>query len=71
MKISPPAFPTYLAENMAHGMGLRDYFAAAALPPIIQNWYENGDLPGDEDNSYWIAFFAYKIADSMMKVREE
>jgi hypothetical protein len=31
MKISPPAFPTYLAENMALGMTLRDYFAAAAL----------------------------------------
>jgi hypothetical protein len=31
MKISPPAFPTYLAHNMALGMTLRDYFAAAAL----------------------------------------
>jgi len=27
MKISPPAFPTYLAENMAHGMTLRQYAA--------------------------------------------
>ena len=37
MKVSPPAFPTYLAENMAHGMALRDFFAAAVLQGMYAN----------------------------------
>lgn len=41
MKISPPAFPTYLADNMAHGMSLRDYLAAAALPLAYKFWMED------------------------------
>lgn len=41
MKISPPAFPTYLADNIAHGMSLRDYFAAAAMPLAYKYWMED------------------------------
>jgi len=63
MKISPPAFPTYLAENMAHGMSLRDFFAAAAMQGYLsqnntQNWAE-------------IASDSYSMVDAMMKAREE
>jgi hypothetical protein len=73
MKISPPAFPTYLAENMALGMTLRDYFAAAAIPAVITNWCKDDfelewDSPVDIEI---IADSAYKFADAMMKVRNK
>jgi hypothetical protein len=73
MKISPPAFPTYLAENMALGMTLRDYFAAAALPTIIQSWntdhrelYTGSDLEGEQ-----ICATAYEFADAMLAERDK
>jgi hypothetical protein len=61
MKISPPAFPTYLADNMAHGMTLRDYFASAALVGFAM---QGGDLQQMAED-------AYDVANSMMKAREE
>ena len=67
MKISPPAFPTYLAENMALGMTLRDYFAAAALE--TQMMYAADEV--DADICYVVARMSYKIADAMMKARQE
>jgi hypothetical protein len=65
MKISPPAYPTYLADNMAHGMSLRDYFAAAAL----QSFLSRDSL--DQLSQESITYMSYKIADEMMKAREE
>jgi hypothetical protein len=67
MKISPPAFPTWIVDDsMAHGMSLRDYFAAQALTSILpppQNITEKTpDIA---------AKFSYKFADAMMKAREE
>lgn len=71
MKISPPAFPTYLADNMAHGMTMRDYFAAAAMQAFITNdnllreashVYENG-------SEISIAILSYEQADAMMEAR--
>lgn len=67
MKISPPAFPTYLAENMAHGMSLRDYFATAAMSTQMMWSADEVDL----EISYVVAKMSYKIADAMMKAREE
>jgi len=60
MKISPPAFPTYLADNMAHGMSLRDYFAAAALVGFITVGGELEEIVQD----------SYLVADAMMKMRQ-
>lgn len=72
MKISQPAFPTWIeTDNMAHGMMLRDYFAAAALPAIIKDWYDDGFMVGDGSTADTISIIAYKIADAMMKAREE
>jgi hypothetical protein len=71
MKISPPAFPTYLADNMAHGMSLRDYFAAIALAEIMR---ENWTIPSTDDESLdvkQVARLAYHYSDAMLKVREE
>jgi len=73
MKISPPAYPTYLAENMAHGMSLRDYFAAAALPSVIQSWFRLDEeiVCADEEDAECVAKIAYELADAMMIAREE
>lgn len=61
-----PAFP--LKEPLTcdyHGMSLRDYFAAKAMQGLIVNsvW---GRFASSE-----IARDAYKIADVMLKAREE
>jgi hypothetical protein len=61
MKISPPAFPTYLADNMAHGMQLRDYFAAAALVGFAKQGGEFNQMVED----------AYIIADAMLAERDK
>lgn len=61
MKISQPAFPTYLAENMTHGMMLRDYFAAVALCGFAS---QGGDLRQMAED-------AYAVADFMLMERGE
>jgi hypothetical protein len=74
MKISPPAFPTYLAENMAHGLSMRDYFAASAIQALLtispKDWHEtymNDDkyLPMMKG----VPLIAYEFADAMMEAR--
>lgn len=62
MKISPPAFPTWIADDsMALGMTLRDYFAAVVLPAMY-----------DQPISYDVmAKEAYNMADAMMKARDQ
>jgi len=55
-KTGGPAFPTGTAFQ---GMTLRDYFAAKAMQPMV-NEYDDFDLMAAE---------AYKIADSMLEVR--
>jgi hypothetical protein len=65
MKISPPAFPTYLADNMAHGMSLRDYFAAAAMQGLLSTEYYRG-ISHD-----FVAKEGFRVADAMLKAREE
>jgi hypothetical protein len=67
MKVFPILDKSYYNE----GMDLRDYFAASAMPIIMQNWYDLGDIPGDESNGFAIAKFAYKMADLMMEARNE
>lgn len=59
------AFPTTAdnghAENQ-DGMDLRDYFAAKAIPALIQ---------GGIHHSVWdLSRDAYKIADAMLETRE-
>jgi hypothetical protein len=60
------AFPTHREE----GMELRDYFAAKAMQEFISElrlvWTENTIL-----DINIAAKFAYKIADAMMKARNE
>lgn len=75
MKISPPAFPTYLADNMAHGMTLRDYFAAAAMQAIMNSkFYSNmSESIGWEEIAEWhnLAEECYGVADAMLTERNK
>lgn len=62
MKISPPAFPTWITDDsMAHGMTLRDYFAASAMHAYIGNF----------TNEYELVRSAYALADKMLQEREK
>ena len=63
---NPPAFPLHNhgAQTLGlhvTGMSLRDYFAAKAMP-YLMSAYEDIDA---------IAGVAYKVADAMLKAREE
>ena len=59
--------PTYFTDNQAVSMTLRDYFAARAL----QNFR---DQIGSQSGQEWfdqMAKGAYRMADAMMKAREQ
>jgi len=75
MKAFPSSEPIYhdnvIGVKQSTGMDLRDYFAAKAMPAIIQDWYKDGLPCGDDDNAYGIATVAYLVADAMMKAREK
>lgn len=55
------AFP----DNQSEGMDLRDYFAAKAMQGYMSRQLINGF---DEDV---ISEMSYKVADAMMKAREQ
>ena len=61
------AFPNVTNEK---GMDLRDYFAAKAMQGMLANRGVIYGTNADEDD-YNGAKRAYKIADAMMKAREE
>jgi hypothetical protein len=69
MKISQPAFPTWLeTDNMAHGMMLRDYVAAHVIAGMCA-----GDWQLPTDKQTWAqsaATRAFEIADEFMKARD-
>jgi hypothetical protein len=50
-------------------MSLRDYFAAKAMQGICAGRDEAGELY--QHGYEWIASESYKIAEAMMKAREE
>ena len=60
-----PAFP-FVAEDdtgmmINMGMTLRDYFAAKAMQTLTEKYSHEGD----------VSRHAYKIADAMLKAREQ
>lgn len=71
MKISPPAFPTYLAENMAHGMTLRDYFAAAAMSSVLNSLIDVANKRKTIIDNKEVSNVAYAIADAMLAERNK
>ena len=69
-KTGGPAFPvdTYDTELnkiiQSHGMTLRDYFAAKAMQGDISAGAHDGEFPAISER-------AYKMADEMLKAREQ
>ena len=69
--MSPKAFPVlergYSGLDLADpGMSLRDYFAAQAIGPLLQQI----ETYPDENWRLGIAIDAYAMADAMLAVRE-
>jgi hypothetical protein len=69
------AFPfkyklTPMDEYVETGMGLRDYFAARAMPVILESML-NTQPDTSVDDFQFVSIDAYLIADEMMKVREQ
>jgi hypothetical protein len=67
-----PAFPTSnwqktvpMSNGYNEGMTLRDYFAAKAMTGLL-----TAELVGEYSNEH-VAEISYRIADAMMKAREE
>jgi hypothetical protein len=63
------AFPSTTKDSSKpygyfHGMNLRDYFAAKAMPAIIAE--NSGEISNES-----VAIIAYQMADAMMKAREQ
>ena len=73
---NPPAFPvtTYTNDNHQYdlklwtGMTLLDYFAAKAMQSLLVT--TNGVI-GTNRYEYRVAEESYKLADAMLKAREE
>jgi hypothetical protein len=67
------AFPAVVYGNyIAHGMTLRDYFAAKAID-IAFRFYDDGycGTLGDDSPSTRVAQVAYEIADAMLAQRSK
>ncbi len=74
--MNQPAFPTKInTEHFSHpstiyntGMTLRDYFAAKAMQSFLSHLVEEG---WDADDLELVAETSYRMADAMLKAREE
>lgn len=60
------------AKAMAHGMALRDYFAAKAMQGLFDFWVAvNSKTTINDPDAKIIAEMAYEYADAMLKAREQ
>lgn len=74
-----PAFPSPAIESATDdrreqrdGMSLRDYFAAKALPAVVAAYIEaSGRCIGTDHIHHNCAAHAFKMADAMLKAREQ
>jgi hypothetical protein len=72
----PTAFPWSHGDLTCTGMGLRDYFAAKAMPVAIKTLMH--DYTRDDEDWSWesyidndmLAELSYEMADAMLKARE-
>lgn len=60
-----PAFPTDCNNKVVYGMTLRDYFAAKAMQEYMVN-----EIWRDEVYKF-AAEESYKVADAMLKARQQ
>jgi hypothetical protein len=80
MKAFPTTKPLDSWGDPNAGMDLRDYFAAKAMPLVMEMWNnhirnnpgQDWGSPNIEMNDFdLIAFDSYEMADAMMKAREQ
>jgi hypothetical protein len=66
---NPPAFPIQATETdpAREGMTLRDYFAGQAMAGMCGTL--NKDVAVRDGQVQLLAFFAYELADAMLKAR--
>ena len=74
-----PAFPGFdyidqLGKKNPEGMTLRDYFAAKAMPQVMNEWHddrENNDASASFDSdAKLMANDCYLMADAMLEARK-
>ena len=67
--MNQPAFPCVDHHGYKlTGMTLRDYFAAKAMQPFLDQLIKQGWISHDLET---VAETSYRVADAMMKAREE
>jgi hypothetical protein len=66
---NPKAFAAAKEYFVQHGMTLLDYFAAQAIPTLIDNFTNNGHSTANCGEL--VAKRAYTIANEMLKEREK
>jgi hypothetical protein len=68
--MSEPAFPyqNHHGQKLM-GMTLRDYFAAEAMKPLIENFLRNDLHLQENDWMEGLSMDAYSMADAMLKER--
>jgi hypothetical protein len=72
MSRNRPAFPgTPATPEWREGMTLRDYFAAKAMQGIMSEYLSKGRGNGNWSDYDMIAKEAYRVADEMLKQREQ
>ena len=70
--MNEPAFPNEGFNGWGQpfqGMTLRDYFAAEAMKPLIENFLRNDLHLQENDWMAGLSMDAYSMADAMLKER--
>jgi hypothetical protein len=67
-----PAFPAQTMGGLGYttGMTLRDYFAAEAMKPLIENFLRNELHLQENDWMEGLSMDAYSMADAMLSERK-
>jgi hypothetical protein len=63
--------PTYFTGKHAVSMELRDYFAAKSIAWFLTKLDDEGLIDDPDLHRQFAASHAYKMADAMLKAREE
>ena len=71
--MNQPAFPCKYEEHLPkrNGMTLRDYFAAKAMPSLLNYFLKEEFHLTDDSWMEGVAIDAYKMADVMLEARGE
>lgn len=65
------AFPWIASDAHSKGMTLRDYFAGQAIAGMLASAYWEQNANGNPETERAVTEQAYRMADAMLKAREE